>query len=121
MSSLALPGANALLNGTAIPATLYVQLHIGNPGSSGTSNVATETTRQSFTRTTSTLGTCENTALLQWLSYPAAETISHVSVWSASSGGTCWFIGDPANLVAGIGDIVQLAAGDLDLTCPVWS
>ena len=43
-------GANAILDGTAMPATLYAKLHIGNPGAAGTSNPAAETSRKSFTR-----------------------------------------------------------------------
>jgi hypothetical protein len=36
-------GANAVLDGTAIPATLYFKLHVGNPSAAGTSPLATPT------------------------------------------------------------------------------
>lgn len=121
MASLALPGANALLDGTALPATLYAQLHIGNPGPSGVNNVATVTTRQSFTRTTASGGASENATLVEWINYSTVETLSHISVWSAAAAGTCWFIGDPANVTPAIGDNVQILAGALDLVCQLWT
>lgn len=121
MANLATPGANALLDGTPLPATLWVQLHVGNPGANGTANVATETTRKSFTRTAAAGGVSANSGLMQWPAYPASETITHVSVWSASSSGTCWFIGDPGNQSIAVNDTVQILAGDLDLICTLWA
>lgn len=121
MSSFAEPGANAFLDGTALPATLYVQLHVGDPGNDGTANVATETTRKSFTRTAAALAVSSNQGVLSWTNYPAAETVSHVSVWSASSGGTCWLIGDPVNVVMALGETLQIAIGDLVLAPVLWS
>ena len=121
MASLATPGANALLDGTALPATLYVQLHIGNPGTNGTANVATVTTRKSFTRTAGAAGASENVGLIEWLNYSTVETLSHVSVWSAAAAGTCWFIGDNGDVTPAIGDNVQILAGALDLVCALWT
>ncbi len=121
MASLATPGANALLDGTALPATLYAQLHTGNPGTNGTANVATVTTRQSFTRTAAAGGVSENASLIEWSNYPTSETITHVSIWSLAVGGVCWFIGNPADVTPTIGDNVQIAAGALDLVCPLWT
>lgn len=121
MSDFALPGANAFLDGTGLPATLYVQLHTGNPSSNGTSNVATETTRKSFTRGAASGGTAENAGKVTWTGYPTVETITHISVWSASSGGTCWFVDDIGNITPGSGETVEIDIGGLDLTITVWS
>lgn len=120
MPSLATPGANAILDGTAIGATLYAQLHTGDPGTNGTANIATETARKSFTRAAASGGATANAGIIEWLNYPANETITHVTVWSASSGGTCWLIVDNANTAVLIGETVQILAGDLDLVAPVW-
>ena len=35
-------GANAILDGTPVPATLYAKLHVGDPGVNATANPATE-------------------------------------------------------------------------------
>ena len=121
MANLATYGANAVLNGTAMPATLYAKLHIGNPGAAGTSNAAAETTRKSFTRGTSTVGTCSNAADLDWASVSATEDYSHVTIWDASSGGNCWWVGVLAASAVTLGDNFKIPAGDLDLSFTIWS
>lgn len=122
MANLATYGANALLDGTAIPATLYVQLHLGNPSAAGTANVATETDRQSFTRTTAAAGAASNAALIEWLDYPADELITHISIWDAAAAGNCWFVDavtTPPTTVTG--QAVEIATNELDFTFPIWS
>jgi hypothetical protein len=116
-------GANAILNGTAMPATLWIQLHTGNPGSSGTANVADDDRRRSFTRTTSTTGEATNVALVEWLDAPATELLTHISIHDASSGGAVWWIGEiadaPAEAVSG--QSTEIALGLLSLSLGVWS
>lgn len=114
-------GANAVLNGTALPTTLWAKLHVGNPGSAGTASPATETTRKSFTRTTSTTGTCSNVAALTWTNVAGSEDYTHLVAYDASSGGNAWLVATvTANPVTG-GDTFEIAAGDLDLTLTLWS
>lgn len=117
------PGATALLNGTAIPSTLYVQIHTGDPGPDGTDNVATLDTRQAITRTTAVDGYAESDALVEWLNAPATEDATHVSLWSAASAGTAWLAGelDPSPVSIETGFNVNLAPGDLTITVPIWS
>lgn len=84
--------ANAALNhvggGTAWtqPAGRYVQLHKGDPGAAGTANLSAVTTRQAATFNAASSGsiTLSNTPTFNMTT---AETITHISVWSASSGG----------------------------------
>lgn len=122
MSDFATPGANAFLNGTALPATLYVQGHLGNPGTNGTANVAAETDRIAVNPwTTATTGSIANTQVESILNAAASETWTHVSYWSASSAGTCWFIDDIANLGITIGDTIQIDIGAATIAIPVWS
>lgn len=102
------------------PVAFYVQLHLGDPGGSGTTSPATETTRKAITFSAASGGAITNSGAVQWTSYPAAETVSHVSFWDASSGGN--FLGSDAlntSRTPGIGDTLTLAAGDLDLTLPI--
>jgi len=124
MAALSTYGADAVLDGTAIPATLYVKVHIGNPGAAGTSNAAAETTRKAFTRNASGGDAhTENVALVEWLNAAADEDLTHLTAWDAVSGGNCWLVGAisnaPINVLAG--NTIQIDIGDLDITASVWS
>ncbi len=123
MSDFATPGANAFLDGTALPATLYVQGHTGNPGTNGTANVAAETDRIAVSSWTAASGGVKsNSALAEILNAAAAETWTHVTYWSASSGGTCWFVDDlAADVPIEVGDTIQIDVGDATITVPVWT
>lgn len=102
------------------PAAFYVKLHLGDPGASGASNAATETTRKSMTFSAASGGAITTSAGVSWTSYPAAETVSHVSFWDAATTGN--FLGSKAltaSKTAAVGDTLTLAAGDLDLTITV--
>ena len=93
MANLSNYAENAILDGTAMPATLYAQMHTGDPGEDGTSNVSTHTTRVSTTRTAASGGACTAAADVSFTNIqvtPASETITHVTLWSASSNGNCW-------------------------------
>jgi hypothetical protein len=106
---------NTMLDGLSSP--VYVQLHTGDPGSAGTSNVATETTRKSCGLAAASAGARVSNSQQQWTSYPAAETISWVSFWTAVSGGT--FLGRddlPASKTPAIGDTLTIASGDVSLS-----
>ena len=76
------------------PAAFWVKLHTGDPGSAGTSNAATETTRKQATFAAASLGVCNTSADLAWTNVAATETYSHVSFWTASTAGT--FVGSDA-------------------------
>jgi hypothetical protein len=99
-------------------AAFYCKLHIGSPGAAGTSNVAGETTRQAATfGSAAASGAISNTVAVTWTNLSTAETISHVSFWTASSGGTFLGADDlPTTKTVAIGDSLTVAIGDLDLT-----
>lgn len=69
------------------PANVYLQWHVGDPGSAGTANVAAVTTRQAVTFGAASAGAI---ALSNSPAYTATgtETLTHVSLWSATSAGT---------------------------------
>ena len=119
---LSTAGANALLDGTALPATLYVKLHTGNPGAAGANNAATHTTRVAFTRDAAASGATQNVSDIVFTSLTNTETISHISLWSASSGGTCWGIGAlTASKSVTAGDSLTITDSDLDMSFTIWS
>jgi hypothetical protein len=99
-------------------ATVFVKLHTGDPGSAGTANAAAEATRQQATfGAGASSRTISNTAAITWTNVSTTETYTHLSLWSASSGGT--FLGRDdlsSSAVMQAGDTFQIAIGDLDLT-----
>ena len=99
-------------------AAVWVQLHLGDPGSAGTSNVAAETDRVQATFGSAASGRAiSNTAVIEWLAVAATETYTWVSLWSASTSGT--FLGrDDLSSSAAVtaGDTFRIPIGDLDLT-----
>mgnify|MGYP000660049540 CR=1 FL=1 len=120
--NLTTDGANSLLNSEALPATLWVQLHTDNPTDAGTANVATLSTRKAFALGTPGFGAASNDALIQWISAPADETLTHISVWSASTGGACWFVGAmTASADAVTGQNVEIQIGSLDVSLDTWA
>lgn len=99
-------------------AAFYAKLHTGSPGSAGTTNAATETTRQAVTfGSAAASGAISNTAAVTWTNVSTTETITHISFWTASSGGT--FLGSddlPSSKALTAGDTLTIAIGDIDLT-----
>ncbi len=115
--------ANAFLDALArnIPYSnpaFYLQLHVGAPGSAGTSNPASNTTRMQATfGTAAAARAISNTTAPTWTSVPTLESYTHVSAWSASSGGN--YLGqDDLSSPAPVnpGDNFVIPIGDLDLT-----
>lgn len=83
--------AAALLNlyrGTTFtaPSGVFVQLHTGDPGSAGTANASDVTTRNEATWSAPSAGSMALSSLSSY-SMTSTETISHVSLWDASSAG----------------------------------
>jgi len=70
---------------TAPPAT-YIKLHTGDPGSAGASNASAVTTRSAATFSAASAGAIALSNSPSF-SMTATETISHISVWDASSAG----------------------------------
>jgi hypothetical protein len=100
------------------PSGIYVKLHTGDPGEAGTSNAATETTRATATfGTNAASGAISNTAAVEWTSVSTSETVSHISLWDASTAGNCLWTGAlTASKVLTAGDNLTIAIGDLDIT-----
>jgi hypothetical protein len=71
---------------TAI-ATVFVKLHTGDPGVAGATAPSAVTTRLQITFAAPSGGSMALSALAGF-SMTTTETISHVSLWTASTGGT---------------------------------
>lgn len=73
--------------------TLFVQLHTGDPGASGTANVSSTTTRQAVNFAAASGGSQSITGTTQWTNWAGTngEVVSHISVWGASTAGTFYY------------------------------
>ncbi len=83
------------------PTTWYIALHTGDPGSDGSSNEVdtgddADYVRQSVTYGSAASKQCLNDAAVSWTvnSGSAGFTVTHASVWTASTGGTCLMTGE---------------------------
>lgn len=117
--------ANAILNqlcnaGTwSDPPGFFVKLHTGDPGAAGTSNAASNTTRQTATFGSAAAGSITTTAAVTWTSVSATETYSHVSFWDSITSGSGNFLGsDGLETSRGVtaGDTFTIAIGDIDIS-----
>ncbi len=71
----------------------WIKLHTGAPGSAGTSNAATETTRKQATWSAAAAGVLANSNTLTWTAIAGSQDATHFSCWTASSAGTFGFSG----------------------------
>ena len=112
--------ANAALD--TVGATYrWVKLHTGDPGAAGTSNAATETTRKQATFGAASSAAMTTTGDLTWTSVAGSEDYTHVSLWTASSGGTFGASGTVTANAVTAGDTFVIATGNLDVSLPVAS
>jgi hypothetical protein len=100
------------LYGGSINAAVYVQLHVGAPGSVGTANVAGNSTRQQITSFASAAsGSKASSSALTWTSVSTAETYSKQSDWTASTSGTFISSGSVTASAVNIGDTFTIPSG----------
>lgn len=99
------------------PSGTYVQLHTGDPGSAGTANQSTVTTRVRVFFAAAASGSISETSTAPVWTMTATETISHLSFWDALSGGNCLCTSQAATPRAVIsGDTVTLNTCTISLS-----
>jgi hypothetical protein len=115
--------ANSFLDAVArnvsyAEAAVWVKLHLGDPGSAGTTNAAANTTRKQATFGSAAASRAiANTVAVEWTNVPNTETYSHISLWDDETAGN--FLGrDDLSATAAVtaGDTFRIPIGDLDLT-----
>lgn len=95
---------------------VYVKLHTGDPGEAGTSNAATETTREEVTFSAASSGSMASSATVEWTNVSTTETYTHFSLWDNASAGNCLWKGalsSSASVTAG--DTFQITSLTLTL------
>ncbi len=107
----------------APPGTLFIKLHIGDPGADGTGNPASNTERQSVafgvitSPGSSAGGSAEavTNADVEWLNVPTTEVYSHISFWDDLTVGASWYKSElptPVQVISG-GTFRFVTAGGL--------
>lgn len=110
--------ANAALNNMVGTDAAFVQLHTGAPGSAGTSNVSSVTTREAQTWGSASAGSVAATGTPTWSSWAGTspEVVTDISHWSAASSGT---FGHSVQLTASItmhtGDTLEITSDTISL------
>lgn len=102
-------------------ATVFAQLHVGDPGAAGTTTPATETTREQVTMASPSGGAITSDADVTWTAVAAQETYTHVSLWTAATLGSFIASGTITAAQVDAGDDFVLPAGDIDASIPVAS
>lgn len=109
---------DALFNQTnyTAPTAIWMQLHVGDPGSAGTANAATETTRKDVTAVFANAsgGAVTSNVAVTWTSVAGSEDYTHYSIKSASTAGTFYWSGTITANPVTAGDTFTLAIGDID-------
>ncbi len=106
-------GAPAAISG------VYVQLHTGDPGAAGTSNVASVATRPSATFSAASGGVLSLSNTPSWATWAGTngQTITHVSFWDAStSGAFLWSAQLAASKTMNTGDTLNLTSVNVQIT-----
>ena len=115
--------ANSALGTITGTDAAYVQLHTGGPGSAGTSNVSSVTTRQATTGWGSASGgSISISGTPTWTSWGGSngEVVTDISLWSASSSGTFGFsMTLSSSVTMDTGDSLEITA--ISVTLPTAS
>lgn len=109
--------ANKLLetigrSGTTFTAgSLYVKLHTADPGATGATAASAVTTRYACTFSAASAGSMSLSSMGGTWSMTATETISHISLWDASTAGNfLWSVALTASKSVVSGDTLSLSS-----------
>lgn len=103
---------------SAAPTNIWIQLHTGDPGASGTANVAGNATRKDLTAAmgTAASGAITNTAAITWTTgeVDTSEDYTHWALFDASTAGTFLCSGTMTANAVTVGDEFTIPIGDFD-------
>lgn len=89
----------------------WIKLHTGAPGANGTTNPATETTRQQVSVAAAAGGSIASNAALTWTNVAASEDYTHFTAWTANAAGTFGFSGTITANAVTAGDTFTINSG----------
>lgn len=108
-------------NVSYVNAAVWIALHTGDPGSAGTSNAATETTRKQATFAAASGGSMSSNADVTWTNIAGSQDATHFSAWSASTSGTFLFSGTITANAYTAGDTYTITSGNLTVSLTLAS
>jgi hypothetical protein len=102
-------------------ATVYVKLHVGDPGANGTSNAATETTRKAASFAAASSGSIASDAAITWTNIAGSQDATHFTAWDNVSAGNFLFSGTITANAYTAGDTFTISSGALTVSLTVAS
>ena len=121
-SYLANAWLNALGNATSFSVTTaYVKLHVGDPGASGTSNAATETTRKSVSFAAASNGALASDADVSWTNIAGSQDATHFTAWDNETAGNFLFSGTITGNAYTAGDTYTISSAGLTVSLTLAS
>lgn len=99
----------------------WIKLHIGDPGAAGTSNPATETTRQQVSVGAAAAGAIASNADLVWTNVAASEDYTHFTAWTANAAGTFGFSGTITSPAVTAGATFTISSGNFTVSLTLAS
>jgi hypothetical protein len=113
---------DALGNNTSFAVTtVYVKLHVGDPGVNGTSNAATETTRKSVSFSAASSGALASDADITWTNIAGSQDATFFSAWDNLSAGNFLFSGSISGNAYTAGDTYVIPSGSLTVSLTLAS
>lgn len=113
---------DALGNNTAFSVTaVYVKLHVGDPGSAGTANAATETIRRPVSFAASANGVLASDADTTWTNIAGSQDATFFTAWDDVTAGTFLFSGTITGNPYTAGDTYTITSGALTASLTVAS
>jgi uncharacterized Fe-S center protein len=113
---------DAIGNATAFSVTdVYIKLHVGDPGASGTTSPATETTRKVVTFASASNGSIASDSAATWTNIAGSEDATFFTAWDNLTAGNFLFSGTITSNPYTAGDTVTIASGSLTASLTVAS
>jgi hypothetical protein len=121
-SYLANAWLDALGNNTSFAVTtVYVKLHVGDPGANGTSNAATETTRKAASFAAASTGSIASDAAITWTNIAGSQDATHFTAWDNETAGNFLFSGTITANAYTAGDTFTISSGALTVSLTLAS
>ena len=113
---------DAIGNATAFSVTtIYIKLHVGDPGINGTTNPAIETTRKAVSFAAASAGSIASDADITWINIAGSEDATHFTAWDNLTTGNFLFSGTITGNPYTAGDTYTIASGSLTASLTIAS
>ncbi len=113
---------NALGNNTSYAVTtVFIKLHVGDPGANGTSNPATETTRKAVSFGAASAGAITSDADITYTNIAGSQDATHFTAHDAVTAGNFLFSGTITGNAYTAGDTYTISSGNLSASLTVAS